>query len=228
MATIVIDPGHGGPARIDNSSANNATGPAGTLEKTLTLRLALLLRDKLATGSHTVVLTRTEDVNLSLEDRAAFARSRNAPAFLSLHFNGDSRPSIQGSETWLHTNHNAASQQLASRVQSGLLRATQLRDRGVKRNRLGVISPAFHASVTAACLTEVSFLTDPTEEARLRTGSYLDRIADSLALALVGFVELQPLAIGRLYQPQDVGGLMSFGEEEFEDGLSVERVLEHP
>jgi len=229
MATIVIDPGHGGTQRVDNSSANNATGPAGTLEKNLTLQLGLLLRDKMAAGSHTVVLTRSQDVNLSLQDRADEARTRNARAFVSLHFNGFNDPEVQGTETWLHSNHNAASQQLASRVQSGLRRATGLRDRGVKRGGLGVLSPSFHVSVTAACLAEISFLTDPAEEARLQTQAYLDRIAEYLALALVGFVELTPLSGRLLYLPRDIavpGALVP--PEEFEDGFSAGQVSGQP
>lgn len=221
MAVIVIDPGHGGSARVDNSSANNATGPNGTLEKNLTLELGLMLRDKLSDSSHTVILTRTQDVNLSLQERANVANTTNARAFLSLHFNGYNDPDVQGTETWLHTNHNAASQQLASRVQSNLLRATQLRDRGVKQGRLGVISPSYHANSTAACLAEISFLTDPAEEVRLQTQAYLDRIAEYLALALVGFVELRSLSTRLLYQPRDITVETLIPEGEFEDGLSL-------
>src|SRR5690348_14093497 len=40
MATIVIDPGHGGSEDLLGSSANHAVGPNGTLEKTLTLDVA--------------------------------------------------------------------------------------------------------------------------------------------------------------------------------------------
>lgn len=153
---------------------------------------------------------------------------RGAPALsCQIHFNAFNGPDSQGTETWLHTNHNAVSQQLASRVQSGLLRATGLRDRGVKRAGLGVLSPSFHAPVTAACLAEISFLTYPAEEARLQTQAYLDRIAEYLALALVGFVELTPLSSRLLYQPRDVPeGLVP--SEEFEDGLSVGNAFNHP
>ena len=43
--TVVIDPGHGGTLEVGGSSANNATSPSGVLEKNMTLRMGLLVRD---------------------------------------------------------------------------------------------------------------------------------------------------------------------------------------
>ncbi len=42
MSRIVIDPGHGGTTATGNSSANNAKGTKGTLEKELRLMFQLL------------------------------------------------------------------------------------------------------------------------------------------------------------------------------------------
>jgi len=64
MAVIVIDPGHGGTRTVGGSSPNNAAGPAGTKEKTLTLAFGLAARAALTERDHTVFMTRTTDVNL--------------------------------------------------------------------------------------------------------------------------------------------------------------------
>ena len=183
MPTLVIDPGHGGTERVGGSSPNNATGPTGLKEKDVTLALALRLAAQVeARGGH-VLLTRTDDRNLGLDARAQIARQSGAAQFLSIHFNA---PGVgNGTETWIHPDASAASRDFAERVQQAAVRATGLRDRGVKPGRLGVLRPSRHHASTAACLLEVSFLTHPGEETRLRTDAYLDSIARRLAEALV-------------------------------------------
>ena len=44
MLTVVIDPGHGSLERIGSSSPNNSKGSMGTLEKNVTLEIALATR----------------------------------------------------------------------------------------------------------------------------------------------------------------------------------------
>ncbi len=114
-AVIVLDPGHGGqtpPYKVGGSSWNNATGPQGTLEKTLTLDVALRTRDILSARGRTVVLTREIDVNLGLRARANVAKSREADAFVSIHFNGSTGHNAQGTETFVHNSHIPASTDL--------------------------------------------------------------------------------------------------------------------
>jgi N-acetylmuramoyl-L-alanine amidase len=188
MSVIVIDPGHGGAAKVGNSSANNATGPNGTKEKDLTLVLGLRLYDALQGSGHQVVLTRDTDVNLDLKDRAQVAASRKAAAFVSLHFNGDDDPSTRGTETWVHSAGTADSVLLASSVLQRLVNATGHSNRGVRRKGLGVLSPLVQDLDTAACLAEVSFLTDPDEEARLGDGAYLDSLTAALAQAILDYL----------------------------------------
>lgn len=84
---IALDPGHGGadPGTI---------GINGVLEKEVTLDLAQRLRRLIeATGRYDVVLTRDEDVFVSLRDRMEIARRSDAALFISIHADslGDSR-----------------------------------------------------------------------------------------------------------------------------------------
>ncbi len=81
---IVVDPGHGG---VDPG----ATGASGMHEKDLVLELGKSLRDTLeATGKFKVVMTRDNDVFLSLKARVAVGRRAKAALFISLH--ADSAP----------------------------------------------------------------------------------------------------------------------------------------
>src|SRR5262249_60655562 len=103
MAVIVIDPGHGGTRMVGGSSPNNATGPAGTKEKTLTLAIGLAARTALTARGHTVFMTRTSDVNLGLAARAPVAPDHPPGGCGSIHLKPSHRPTAQGTETKLAT-----------------------------------------------------------------------------------------------------------------------------
>jgi N-acetylmuramoyl-L-alanine amidase len=193
MAKIVIDPGHGGTTKIDGSSANNATGPDGTLEKTLTLALGKRTVTALRAAGHEVKITRTGDNNLGLAARAHVARDMKADAFVSIHFNASDAHNAQGTETFVHSAAGPHSGSLCRAVQAQVLKATELTDRnkihgGVKKASFGVLAPADHHPGTAAVLTEVSFLDRADEEDRLRESDYLEAIAQSIARGVADYV----------------------------------------
>jgi N-acetylmuramoyl-L-alanine amidase len=94
ITTVVVDPGHGG-------SETGAIGPSGTMEKELTLLLARALAERLAAALGVrVALTRTDDVDVALDDRTAFANQNRADLFLSLHLNSAARAEARGAETY--------------------------------------------------------------------------------------------------------------------------------
>ena len=81
---IVLDPGHGGA----DTGVRSASGAA---EKDLVLAIAQELRAHLASNlGARVVLTRTGDSDVTLENRTAVANQRRADLFLSLHVSPDS------------------------------------------------------------------------------------------------------------------------------------------
>jgi N-acetylmuramoyl-L-alanine amidase len=92
---IVIDPGHGGhdPGTI---------GPRGLQEKDLVLDVALrlerLVRQELGTE---VILTRSTDVFIPLEERTAIANSKGADIFVSIHANAARNSKARGIETYV-------------------------------------------------------------------------------------------------------------------------------
>lgn len=180
MAIVVLDPGHGGTAKVEGSSPNNATGPTGLKEKTVTLDLARRAQPLLAAKGHQVKLTRSGDTNLGLAARAAVAKAAGADAFVSIHFNGFNG-AAQGTETWTHSDASADSKALAAALQKRLLAATGLKDRKVQSKVLGCLKASLHAPRTAACLAEISFMDVPAEEARLKTDAYKDKVAQAIA-----------------------------------------------
>jgi N-acetylmuramoyl-L-alanine amidase len=84
---IVIDPGHGG---IDNG-----TQSGGVMEKSVVLDFGLALRDRIEkSGKYRVVMTRTDDTFIPLNDRVKFARTQSAALFVSIH--ADALPRREG------------------------------------------------------------------------------------------------------------------------------------
>ncbi len=90
---IVIDPGHGGdqPGAISNT---------GLAEKDVTLDIALRLRQLMKQSPFEVLLTRETDQTVTLANRVAFANSKKADLFVSIHINWMQPRSIRPLETY--------------------------------------------------------------------------------------------------------------------------------
>jgi N-acetylmuramoyl-L-alanine amidase len=92
--TIVIDAGHGG---IDGG----AEGPAGSMEKNITLAFAESLKSALeAQDGIRVAMTRTDDSFLSLSARVRRARDESADLLMSLHADSISVRSLRGATVY--------------------------------------------------------------------------------------------------------------------------------
>ncbi len=90
--TVMIDAGHGG--KDPGARAN------GIEEKDVTLRLALIVGQKLTAAGFKVLYTRTNDTFIPLEERTAMANVRKADMFLSIHCNATRDKSVSGLETY--------------------------------------------------------------------------------------------------------------------------------
>ena len=99
VRTVVIDPGHGG-------EEVGAKGPAGTLEKDVTLAIARKLRSALANSlGLQAFLTRDRDEEIALDERAAVANNYKADLFVSIHANASRSLGAKGSEVYFLTYH---------------------------------------------------------------------------------------------------------------------------
>jgi N-acetylmuramoyl-L-alanine amidase len=85
---VVIDPGHGG---LDNGTRSGGD----VMEKDLVLGFALALRDRVEkSGKYRVVMTRSDDTFIPLNDRVKIARNQSAALFVSIH--ADALPRREG------------------------------------------------------------------------------------------------------------------------------------
>jgi len=94
IGRIVIDPGHGG-------HDTGTIGPTGVNEKDVVLDVALRLMKLLehSTGCE-VIMTRSDDTFIPLEERTAIANEKGADLFLSIHANASRDRNARGIETY--------------------------------------------------------------------------------------------------------------------------------
>jgi len=196
---IVVDPGHGG----EDAGARSIVGHH--YEKEFTLDWARRLAPLLASNGWQVFLTRTNDADLALSNRVAFADEHKASAFLSLHFNSAAPNEVEaGLETYCLTPagmpstvtrgfaddpslvfpnnaFDAQNLQLALQVHRALLRVNGNHDRAVRRARfLGVL----RGQQRAAILVEGGYLSNPLEARLISDPAYRQKLAEAVARAL--------------------------------------------
>lgn len=173
MATICLDPGHGGS---DGGAVRD-----GLAEKDVTLDMARAARDALR-DQHRVVLTRDADRTLTLAERRAVADEAAADLFVSLHVNAAARPQVGGFEVLVRLSTHTASMTLAAHILEAIAgRFPDRRNRGIRRAALGVLRQA-----RPACLVECFFLSNPEErmllarrETRAALGAAIARGCDT-------------------------------------------------
>lgn len=80
---VCLDPGHGGK----DSGALGVQGTKGPMEKDITLATAYAIKERLEGLGAYVVLTRTDDTFINLDDRDKVARANNSDFLISVHAN---------------------------------------------------------------------------------------------------------------------------------------------
>ncbi|OAB37597.1 N-acetylmuramoyl-L-alanine amidase family protein [Paenibacillus glacialis] len=164
---IVIDAGHGG-------KDPGAEGVSGNRERAYTLALSTKVYDLLQQEPmFEAYRTRTDNTFVKLEDRAQMANDLDADAFVSIHGNTYSDPDVSGTQTYYYADESFL---FASGVHEQLAEATGFKDRGVKRDGLGVLK----FSNNLAILLEMGYLTNPSDETDMLSEMHQNRTAQAI------------------------------------------------
>jgi len=209
---IVLDAGHGGWDL-------GTVGRRGLLEKDLVLdivgRLGKLVQNRLGAD---VVYTRTDDVYVPLEKRTEIANLAKGDLFLSVHANYSDYSSARGVETYYTNTYSSVhartadvaggnapldiswtnvnirekvedSKRFAADIQQSLFHTVTAKsavpNRGVKEASYVVLTGA----TMPAVLTEVSFVSSPTDETNLESSTYRQQLAEALYQGIAKYVE---------------------------------------
>jgi N-acetylmuramoyl-L-alanine amidase len=185
--TIVLDAGHGGTALAGGSTPNNAVGAGGLLEKDLTLTVAKLAAARLAANGFHALLTRTEDRNLPLAERARKSREAGADAFVSIHFNGHRNEAVDGTEVFISNAADENDSALAGELLKNISEVASAPPRGVRKTDFTILKGDYHVAKTAACLVEMAYLTNPAQARKLLLPGYLEELAGALARSVAAY-----------------------------------------
>jgi N-acetylmuramoyl-L-alanine amidase len=125
---LMIDAGHGG-------KDPGAKGLNGLVEKDITLSLALQLKAQAEAAGIKVVMTRSEDKSMTLQERTQLAATENASLIMNLHVSatGNERDLKNGIEFYAGQNNNPAFATASLKAVTHLSKALQTVD-GIKVN----------------------------------------------------------------------------------------------
>lgn len=175
---IFIDAGHGGtdPGAIGNNLN----------EKDLTLSLSLKQKSLLENAGYTVLLSRSTDTSVPLQERTDAANNWGADLFISNHVNACGTSTVRGVEVW-HSLIKESSYSYAERVCNALAEIFD-RNRGAKArlNTDGLdYLHVLRESNMPAILIEHGFITNTSDTTLLSQDAELDKMASATVNAII-------------------------------------------
>ncbi len=169
-ATIVIDAGHGG---------NDPGALANTFyEKEVTLDTAKLVANRLRDAGANVILTRSDDTFVSLDERAVISNKSNADVFISLHYDSTEHANeISGTTTYYYHDRDIPLAEIVSGnfQEKGLLPNNDVRfgDFYVTRE-----------NTQPALLIELGYLNNDVDQLTVNTSNYQTTVAEIIYQSL--------------------------------------------
>lgn len=189
LYTIVIDAGHGG--RDDG-----CTGVGGTKESTINLAISRSLKTFLEALGIRVIMTRYDSNGLydsnatnykqsDMEHRIEIIEKSKADMVISIHQNSFADSTQCGAQAFYQEGDDR-SREFAECVQSQLI--SQLDNARVEANFGDYY--LLKESKVSAVLIECGYLTNATEEAKLNTTEYQNRVAYAIMCGIVQYFDL--------------------------------------
>lgn len=155
MAKFELDPGHGAgdPGAVGKRSK----------EKDNVLKVALRVKALLEAAGHSVRMTRSTDVFVTLSNRAKMANDWGADYFVSMH-NNAATAAATGFETFIYSGQvSVATRNLQNAVHNAIASSIGIVDRGRKRANYAVLCE----TEMPAVLIEYAFISNQNDESIL-------------------------------------------------------------
>lgn len=202
MPVVVVDPGHGG-------NDKGGQGPGGELEKQVCLELAKKLEAALD-GRAQVIMTRTDDYGMSVDQRASLANRHQGDILISLHTGASNNSAANGHSIYYDlppggdqgpavADHDSAIPRKWDRIQHGHVRASSLLAESlrVQINQIEMPGDAdvmqapmalLHGLDMPAVIYETGYITHPAMAKALENQSYLEALARVLAEGIMKYL----------------------------------------
>ena len=201
---VIIDPGHGGE--------NLGAQWNGRQEKDITLVVAKAMKQELQKYEGiTVYMTREDDADLTLQERADFAEKKNADFLYSLHFNMSEYHTLYGTEIWVSAFGEGYSKGYAfGEIYLDKMTGLDLYNRGIKTrlnkkgtDYYGIIRTCTEYEIPS-CILEHCFLDRPEDEGRHETEEKLQELGRLDATAVAQYFKLSSKELGVDYSDYQV------------------------
>ena len=141
-----------------------------------------------------VYWTRTTDSYITLANRAAFAKSVGADAFVSLHMNSSTNKTANGTEVYYSVSNNSSSfSGITSKKMATLFRKQLIKDLGTS-NR-GTKTAAYYVlkhNTVPAILIELGFISGNSDYSKLISTSFQKKAAQSIYTSIVAMFQTYP------------------------------------
>ena len=177
--TIVIDAGHGG-------SESGALGLLGSAmpEKDINLKNAIALQKKLESLGATVIMTRTDDTKLSLEERVSISRNAKPDLLVSIHANSMSETTDVSTVSGFSVFYRENISSLAANAVFDCSKQTLDRGNvGIHQSNLYVC----RGSWCPAMIYETAFMPNPSDFDWLAGDTAPQQLADAIAKGIVEY-----------------------------------------
>ncbi|MHC4345694.1 MAG: N-acetylmuramoyl-L-alanine amidase family protein [Planctomycetota bacterium] len=164
---IVVDAGHGG-----HDPGSGEVGYSRLPEKTLALAIARDVETQLKACGARVIMTRTADYFVPLDERAATADKHKAYLLLSIHIDSCPDEHVSGPTVYIANNACYQSRRVANSIHSSVVDAG-IASIGIRHADFRVL--AKHAR--PAVLVECGYLTNSNDAQKLNNRWYQKKIA---------------------------------------------------
>ena len=193
---IVVDAGHGGPD-------GGAVSKSGIIEKEITLKIALILKDYLNEAGALVVLTRENDNDLAaketkgiarrkyedLQNRVKLVNNSMTDLFISIHLNSIPSERWHGAQTFYYP-MKEANEELAKSLQKEIINNLNNTDRvPLPRNDIMILKYVN----TISAMVEVGFLSNPNEANLLIDEEYQKKMAFAIYQGILSYYTEQDI-----------------------------------
>ena len=175
---VCIDAGHGG--------SDCGAEYEGYYEKDQVLAIAKLVQQHLQSSGIEVIMTRSTDEYLGLDERTEICNNASCDVLVSIHRNFyEGNTSVRGFETWIHSSNPQDSYELADYIMQELSEIEGVKDRGIKTGSMTDSEEDYRVnrnSNCTSCLLELGFMSNDidTELVIVKKQEIAKAIADGI------------------------------------------------
>lgn len=178
---IVVDAGHGGK--------DTGASHSGVQEKVMSLAMAKEVAQALIKAGASVLMTRSDDTFIPLNERPGLANRSNADLFISCHFNSNSVNESRSGIIMFHHKGDSMDMLLAECLRHEVAKFKAMPDLGVWSDGK-IYSSGFavlRGAQMPAVLMELGFLNHSRDRAKIQTQEFREQVASAVVAGVKEF-----------------------------------------